>query len=379
MVFFIKCADKYLGNMVCGFLGLFNKEKAIDNKKIDKILVLQFWGIGETILILPALEALRQKFPNAKIDVLATIRNKDVFFENKNIDNLRLIDINPYSALRFIFKNVKKYHLVIDMEEYLNISSIIAFFVGKNSVGYSHGPRSRLYNKRVGYNDKQHAAQSFLDLIRALGAEYETKSLLSLRYSDNDKKAVDKLLKNSGIKKEEKFVCVAPGAAESAKCRIWPIGRYAVLCEEIIYNHKTKIIFSGAQNEIELIGLIQNKMKNKENTINAAGHLSLNQVFYLISRCKLFIGNDSGPMHIAAAMGTKTLGLFGPNLPKRFGPYGKGNIGLYKGYNCEFSPCINVHKGQVPDCLYPKESNDYQKCMKNIGVEDVLKEVEKLI
>ncbi|MBI2653126.1 glycosyltransferase family 9 protein, partial [Candidatus Woesearchaeota archaeon] len=92
-----------------------------------------------------------------------------------------------------------------------------------------------------------------------------------------------------------------------------------------------------------------------------------------------FIGNDAGPMHIAAAQGVKTIGLFGPNLPIRFGPYGKGNTSLYKGYNCEFSPCINVHKGQVPDCLYPRNSNDYQKCMKNISVNDVLKEVEKLI
>ena len=84
-------------------------------------------------------------------------------------------------------------------------------------------------------------------------------------------------------------------------------------------------------------------------------------------------------MHIAAAQGIKTLGLFGPNIPLRFGPVGDGNIGLYKRYNCEFSPCINVHKGQVPDCMYPKSSNDYQKCMKNISVNDALKEVEKLI
>jgi len=98
-----------------------------------------------------------------------------------------------------------------------------------------------------------------------------------------------------------------------------------------------------------------------------------------MTKCKLFVGNDSGPMHVAAAQGIKTLGLFGPNLPVRFGPYGKGNIGLYKGYNCEFSPCINVHKGQVPDCLYTRNSNDYQKCMKNISVDDVLKEVEKLV
>ena len=89
-----------------------------------------------------------------------------------------------------------------------------------------------------------------------------------------------------------------------------------------------------------------------------------------------FIGNDAGAMHIAAAQGAKTIGLFGPNIPLRFAPYGKNNISIYKGEICEFSPCINVHKGEVPDCLYPKHSGDYQKCMKNIKVEDVLDKVK---
>ena len=87
----------------------------------------------------------------------------------------------------------------------------------------------------------------------------------------------------------------------------------------------------------------------------------------------MFIGNDAGPMHIAAAQGVKTIGLFGPNLPVRFGPYGKKNESIYRGHNCQYSPCINVHKGKVPDCLYPKNSRDYQKCMKNIKVREVLK------
>ena len=84
-------------------------------------------------------------------------------------------------------------------------------------------------------------------------------------------------------------------------------------------------------------------------------------------------------MHIAAAQGTKTIGLFGPNIPERFGPYGKGNVSIYKKYSCKFSPCINVHKGQVPDCLYAKNSNDYQKCMKAITIDEVLKEADKML
>lgn len=378
MVIVIKLVDKHLGSLICNFLGIFNKHNPLDIPKIDKILVVQLWGVGETVLTLPSLHALRKRFPNSQINVLATSRNNDVFFNNKDLNGLILLKLNPLSILGFIFKNIKKYDLVIDMEEYLNISAIISFFAGRRVVGYSHGARAKLYTAKVKYNDEQHAVQTFLDLARALGIDCDTDKLLSLNFSKNDKNAVDRFLKSSGITKNGFIVCVAPGAAESAKSRMWPYDRYAELCDEIGIKHKARIIFVGSSGESELIDSIQKKMESKK-TINAAGKITLNQLFYLISKSSLFIGNDAGPMHIAAAQGIKTLGLFGPNLPIRFGPYGKGNIGLYKGYNCEFSPCINVHKGQVPDCLYPKNSNDYQKCMKNISVDDVLKEVEKLV
>ena len=378
MVILIKFIDKYVGSLICNLLGLFKGEK-YKKADVEKILVIQLWGIGETILALPAIEALRKRFPKAGINVLATSRNKDIFFGNENINNIIAIRLNPFSALNFILKNIKKYDLIIDMEEYLNISAIISFFSGKRVIGYSHNARAKLYTDKIKYNDRQHAAQTFLDLVRALDAAYEISKLPSLNFSKNDRNFVDRFLKNNGIKRNDFVVCVAPGAAESAKARMWPYDRYAALCDEIISKHNAKIIFAGNLNEFELIENIQKNIENKNKTINAAGKMSLNQLFYLIKKSDLFIGNDAGPMHIASAQNVKTLGLFGPNLPIRFGPCGKGNVGLYKGYNCEFSPCINVHKGQVPDCLYPKRSIDYQKCMKNISVDDVLKEVEKMV
>ena len=78
-------------------------------------------------------------------------------------------------------------------------------------------------------------------------------------------------------------------------------------------------------------------------------------------------------MHIASAMNIKTIGLFGPNTPTRFGPLNKKSKAIYKKMPC--SPCINVHKGQVPECFYSEVSKDFQKCMKEIKVNDVLRYV----
>ena len=379
MISIIRFIDRHLGAIACNFLALFKKQKERRNKKIESILIIQLWGIGESILTLPAIAALREKFSGAKIDVLSTKRNLDVFIGNKKITNVILLGMNPFSILGFLVRSMKKYDIAVDMEEYLNVSAIISFFAGKSRLGFSCGARSKLYTQKVRYNDMQHAVLTFLDLARKLGIDHDAKVLPRLNSSENDKKSVDSILRKEKIRKVDFLVCVAPGAAESAKCRMWPHERYSSLCDEIILRHNARIIFVGSKGEKGLIAAIRSSMDNKAKTIDTSGDVSLTQLFYLVSKTDLFIGNDSGAMHIAAAQGVKTIGLFGPNLPVRFGPYGQGNIGIYKGYNCKFSPCINVHKGQIPDCIYPKDSNDYQKCMKNISVDDVLKKVEGIL
>jgi len=82
-------------------------------------------------------------------------------------------------------------------------------------------------------------------------------------------------------------------------------------------------------------------------------------------------------MHVAAAQGVKTIGLFGPNLPVRWHPFGRRNISLYKKVGC--SPCINTHLGQVPECKWEIDSKEYKKCMNKITVDDVMKAVGKIV
>ncbi|HJN56886.1 MAG: glycosyltransferase family 9 protein [Candidatus Woesearchaeota archaeon] len=378
---FIKFLDKYVGKAVCGFLSIFSSKKSL-NLKAKKILVIQLWGIGETILMLPSLKALRSGFKKSEIDVLATKRNSSVFYGNKNADKIIELKLNPLSILSFILKNYKKYDLVMDMEEYLNISSIISFFTGKSRLGYSHGIRAGLYDGKVIYNDRQHTSETFLDLVRKLNINYKLKKLEKLSYSKKDKEKVDKFFKAKKLSKKDFIIGIAPGVAESSKCRMWPLKNYSLLSENLLKNKKNKIISIGNEKENEITEKIKDNVKDvkgiNNRIINTAGLFNLNELFYLIEKCNLFVGNDSGPMHIAAAQKIKTVGLFGPNLPERFWPYGKGNIAVYKGDNCDFSPCINVHKGQVPDCLFSKNSTDYQKCMKNIKVEDVLGKIRFL-
>lgn len=369
----IKFMDKYLGSLICFVLSP-SKLFVSKETKIKNILIIQLWGIGESVLTLPAIKNLRKKFPKANIEILATERNKDVYYQNKYLDKIISINLNSSSIIKFFLKNYRRYDVVIDMEEYLNISSIISFFVGRKRIGFSHNIRSFLYTDTIRYNDKQHTSQTFADLLNPLNIDSKIDKLMGLNYSSNDKKFIDNLLK-SKISKNDFIVGIAPGAAESAKSRMWPEKNFSELINKLIENKKNiKIIFVGNDEEKELINKIIYKIKEKNKIINSAGKITLRQLFHLTEKCNLFISNDTGPMHIAAAQNIKTIGLFGPNLPKRFSPLNKKSISIYKGKICKYSPCINVHKGEVPDCYY--KGKDYQKCMKDIRVEDVVKEIK---
>lgn len=368
----IKFFDKYVGNVLCFFLSFFNKE--VEIKNIKNILILQFWGIGETILTLPAVRALREKFPKAKIYVLATSRNADVYYENKDIDNFGKLGLNVFSILSFVISNYKKFDLVVDMEEYLNISTILSFFAGKTRIGFNGRARGKLYTKSTFYNDKQHTVDTFMDLVRLVGAEIKVEKLISLNYSKKDKKAVDDFLEEKGINKNDFVVGVVPGAAESAKSRMWSKDKYAEFNDLLVYKHKAKIVMIGNTAEHKLIREIRKLMDN--DAVNTAGAFTVRELFYLVERCKVVISNDTGPMHIAAAQGIKTIGIFGPNTPIRWAPYGN-NVAIYKNVFC--SPCIHTHLGIVPECKWPKNNKYYLHCMRNISVDNVMKGFEDII
>ncbi len=371
MVWLIKFFDKYLGAPICLVLSLFTRKKKISKPK--RVLFTQLWGVGETVCTLPAVKALKEKL-NLKVDVLATSRNKDVYESSGLVDRVIVSKLGFFPIIGLFIKYFKRYDLVVDFEEYLNISSIMAFFIGKQRVGFSHGIRSWLYNKTAFYEDNKHCSEAFFDLVRLMGVKAGFKELVKLKTSAQDKKTVDSFLKKNKLKR---VVGMVPGAAESCKARMWPKERFAKLADKISDKYKVDIVFIGSKEERKLVNEIQAMMKNK--SFNAAGLFPWKQTFYLLEKCALVVSNDTGPMHAAAAMGTKTIGFFGPNLPERFGPYGKKNIGIYKGKICRYSPCINVHKGQVPDCRFSRRSSEYQKCMKEIVVEDVFKHVKGLI
>lgn len=358
--------DKSIGSFCSFILGGASKILSFNPKKIKNpknIAIIKLWALGESVLTLPMIKSIKKKFPNAKISVIA--RNKNAYiFENQDFIN-KIILFEPKNILKLLTL-LKKFDLSIDCEPYLKISGLISWFCSKKRIGFDHTIRSWLYTHPVQFNDRQHEVLTYMDMVKKLNINEIPKKLVKLSYSNADKKQIDELLPQ----KSNKIIGFCIGTAESAKHRSWSLENFARLANKLVKKRNIKIIFVGSHNEKKQIEKIQSIMSFP--SINLAGKTPKKSLFYLLERCNAFISNDTGPMHVSAAQGTKTIGLFGPNLSVRFGPFGKNNLSIERYLPCR--PCINVHKGQLPS-----KCKNNKQCINLISVNDVFREVSKMI
>ncbi len=360
--------DAFVGIPLWLVLGFVSKILPHKNGVPRKIILLKIWAIGDSVQTLPMLRALRQKFPVARIDVLARNRTKDIFLGNKDINNIYLYEMGDISFLKLF----RKYDLAIDCDLYLRVSALLSWFLAPERIGFSNQARSTLYTKKVQFKKNQHVVQSYLDLVRILGCEYDEDKLVPIFVGEKEKSKAEKFFTLNLLSAEDFVVGICPGSGESAKTRIWPKENYAQLINELTNRFNAKVILVGGKDEVE-VGEELEELTNQR-VINAINKYSLKESVAIIEKCKLFISNDTGPMHIAAAQGVTTIGLFGPNTPVLWKPYGSKNFAIYKNVPC--SPCINNTKGYMPDCL---RTDDKYLCMRLITVDDVVRITERVL
>ena len=355
----IRNIDKYIGNLIIATLLSFRRAKRkVSYSAISNILIIRLWTLGESLLTLPMIKKLKENGYN--ISVLVTKRSKEVF---ENVDFVdEIINLKNFWK---VLRKFKKYNIVIDTEPYFNISAILGWFLGKKVIGFKGLFRDKLYDFKIEYNDKIHAVYNFCNMLKPFGINYKPEKLIPLKYTEKDEENVNNLLKECNLD-DKKLIGIHCGIAETAPWRSWKKEKFAKLIEKLVEDG-FYIILTGSKGDYEVnrkvLNLVDKKFKDK--VFNFASKTNLREFAYLLTKFEVFISNDTGPMHLSAAMGTKTIGLFGPNLPERFAPFGKGNIAIYKARNLECSPCINVHKGEFKECKLNG------KCMDLVEVDDV--------
>ena len=378
-VSFQRALDRYIGGPLCIGYSFFHGAMP-PKDSIKEILVVRLWTLGETILTLPMIKKLRQEFPRAKITVLARNRNKNIFKYVDFVDQVLLFEKENFSTL---LKMRGHYDLAIDTEPYLRVSGLLSRFLAKGQIGFDHGARGRIYSEKVHYYDMKHAAKVFCDLLEPLGIKYTPEKLVSLNVSDADKTRV--AAKLMGLTKkplnETKLIGMHVSTAESAEYRAWPKANFAELSDMLLAKYDNAfVLLTGTEAENKANNAVIKLCKNQDRIINLAGLLGFPEFISLFSYLDLYISNDTGPMHLSAAQGAKTIGLFGPNLPLRFGPYpvdNKTNFAIYHGDKLPCSPCINVHLGKFRKCSCIKAGT--AECMTLITPEEVCNLAESIL
>ena len=355
---------------------------------MDKILVVNPFGAGDVLFSTPVVRALKQRYPDSFIGYLCNREVEALLKENPAIDELFFYTrgdfkkIRRKSYIRYVktfFKalntlRARKFDLVVDLS-LVNQYSFIFWLIGiKKRFGFDYKKRGRFLTDKILVNSfkHKHVVKFYRDLLFKLGIS-DFKEETQLFLADFNKQWGDSFWEKQNLADGQLLVGLAAfgGASwgQNAASKQWPLERFARVAKRIIERYQAKIIIFGTAQDKESGNTLE-KAIDDENVINVTGQTTLGQLAALISRLNIFIGNDSGPLHIACALKIKTISIFGPVDHRVYGPVGdrQHNVMLYKDINCR--PCYKNFK--TPDC---KTMN----CLLAISENDVWKAVETLL
>ena len=338
----------------------------IDPSQIKKILLIRLRRIGDVILTTPAISALRQGYPTASISNIIERPYRELVEENPNLD--KVIVLEKKQSLRDFLKLIRlirkeKYDVVLDFHGGPRASLITLFSKAKLKVGYKIKYKNFIYNIKLPRSPKEgffHSVENHINLVKALGVD--VKSLPPLYLPQARKTEVEKVKKfiEENSLGGSKIITIHISAGN--KFRSWGMDNLVQLTNLLAQRPDVKIILLGTsedQNAEEEI-----LKKSTASPLSLVGRLNLREAKELISHSSLFVGPDSGPMHIAASTSTPIVALFGPNLPAFNAPWQAKAFVVEKELGCR--PCKQrncIHEDFR--CLQSIEPEEvYQACLR---------------
>jgi 3-deoxy-D-manno-octulosonic-acid transferase/heptosyltransferase-1 len=340
------------------------------------ILIVKLSAIGDVIHTLPSLRELRRRYPEAHITWVIEEASADLIKDHPDLDRILIFPRKrwikefkagrlrkPAGEMRAWIHSLRErpYDLVIDFHGLFKSAFIVFLSGGKRKLGYDSMQElsGLFYNEKIPENMEKHAVDRYLDFPRYLGANIG-KPEFPIAIRPLHERNIAEILKSYGLYEHEKdaFIVVSPVALWETK--LWQNEKFARLADRINEELDMKVILTGAERKI--LDDIQRRMRTS--SINLGGQTTLRELACLYRQAKLVISTDSGPMHLAAAVGTPVIALFGPTDPRRTGPYGEGHLVIQKALSC--SPCL------LKKC-------DSMQCMRGISVEDIFEAVREKV
>ncbi|MBA3036114.1 MAG: lipopolysaccharide heptosyltransferase II [Desulfobacterium sp.] len=341
----------------------------LDKSDINTILIRATNWVGDAVMTLPALEAVRENFPSARITVLARPWVAPLFENHPAVNDVLIFQkhdsfIKDLAEIKSLIESIKEkqFDLALLFQNAFE-AAIIAYLGGiKYRVGFDSDGRGLLLThaiKRTNEIFKIHQVEYYLSILKALGYTAESRNP-AIHIAEDVLAKADNLLKLNGINEDDFLLGFAPGAI-FGNAKKWPPERFAEIGDLAAQRWGAKTIIMGSKKEQYIGSIVTGLMRY--NPVDFCGTTSLEEAIAIISRCNFFLSNDSGLMHVAAALGVPTLAIFGSTDHVATGPRGPKTRILKHNIDC--APCM---KQECP--------TDF-KCMLSITPEEVWQEMEQ--
>ena len=344
----------------------FYRKRLPKNFAPERILVIKLDHLGDVLLATPVFSNLRRAYPNAELHALTGAWSRVVLEKHPDVN--KVIEYNspafcrtghPTSFRRTfqLYRELRrqKYDLMVELR---GDWRTVWFAFGRLTPKRLSRAALQIANK-LGFTQFSgtHETTRNLDVLKQAGIPTPVQTAI-FSVTAEDKKWASDFLATYRIERQHPLIAIHPGSPIPLKR--WLLDRYAELADWLIAQKRAQILFVGVEDEIPIITEIQALMRGE--SINIAGKTTLTQLASILHTCNVFIGNDSGPMHLAAAVGTQTIGLYGPGDPTRFGPAGEKCQTIRGQPDC---PCVGA------TCRFGKAG-----CMSEIQVTDVIQTLE---
>ena len=379
--------DNWAGVPICLALGGVESVRRIFKRKrpdfvpgkVRRVLVMKFIGLGTIAEALPMFRAMRRYYPNAQISFL-TFEWCEGLVRLLGFDSVRVIrtssffrfTVDSLSAIWWGWRS--RFDVSHDLEFFSKFSYIMSYLIhAPVRVGYFIRVLRyiKLLTDPVPYNPSRHVLEAFLAQINMDDR--------MLRPGDSDSPALppesdseaDKLLRKSGLWGAPMLVSVNVNTGEMSELRMWSLAYHSVLATKLHTTHRAAIAFVGTASDRVRVEEVIRTLPEGVRAANLAGMTRVDILLSILQKSRLLVSNDSGPLHLASMMGTPTVGFFGAESARVFGPRAATSINIDKQLYC--SPCLNVYNFKDYDCPYG------MKCMKDISPEEALEAVSKLL
>jgi len=367
-----KLSFKILSVLLC-----WMPKREVDLASVKKVLVIIVgkYGLGDVVLCTPGIRALKQGIPGATLTVLIDQKNTAILADNPFIDKLLIYEkpkahrkvASMWQWIRLLRKS--HFDLAIDFYSYQGIrSALLAFISGaKYRVGRDTDHRGFFFTKKLlPCSHKMHQIERVLEMIESLGISIQKRNP-EIFISEHDCQRARQILGQLQIDKNKPIIVFHPGTgAYVASARKWTEERFAQLADRIKREFQANIIFTGSQDEIVTVEQIRSAMQ--QHAFSVAGKCSIKELAALIQQSQLFISGNTGPMHVAVAVGTPTVSIFShfdpDDHPDRWKAIGERHVVIQADVGC-----LSCDRRKCRDF----------RCLNSITVDDVFDGVKQII